>query len=155
MDLSWFHSSLGCTEFLSSLFCGRLHPPWLLQPFLLSKDILYFDFAVFDQVPGSCIYIFSSESAGGSDNITTPKPSEPTQRAKIGGPGRWVWLGPILGAVATLGAAFLIVYLCTRRRDSSSSSAIASHHGEEVVNTDGGGDFRVSDRPFWRWTAQG
>ncbi len=128
--------------------------PGFSTVFVFQRDVLYFDFSVFEQVPGTCTYRFSSKFNETTNSKTSePNPNKrPIGPANRGGVRLWVWLGPVLGAFATVGAALVIVYLC--RGASSSSSAFVSNHGEEVVNTNANGDFRVRDRSFWRWTAQ-
>ncbi len=79
------------------------------------KDILYFIFSAYDQIPGSCVYRFLSASTSGNEGTENSTGSETRgKKSSPRGPSIWVWLGPIIGAVATIAAAFIIFFTCTR-----------------------------------------
>ncbi len=92
-----------------------LKSPGFRPAVVYQNDILYFLFSTFDQVRGACSYRFLSASTSGNEGTENSTGSETLRKkSSPGGPSIWVWLGPIIGAVATIAAAFVIFFACTR-----------------------------------------
>ncbi len=99
--------------------------PGFSTQFPFQKDVLYFDFAVFGLKPGSCNYRFSSKSED-RNKSTESKAGGTNCPTNRGGPSMWVWLGPILGAVAAIAAALIIIVRYVRSSVASNFQVASS-----------------------------
>ncbi len=148
MDMPWFNRSLDKPVFFRPTATVGIISSGFSTLFFFKRGVMYFLFNVFDQVPGSCIYLFSSVLTGGkksptdskalvkvngvnesteksTDSETSGKKStsdeKPNSPQYPGGPSLWVWLGPFIGAVGTLCAASIIIFMYTLRNSLASN----------------------------------
>lgn len=77
--------------------------------------------------PSSVSTPSQSDSSSSTNAGATPTKADGSDSTSL-----WVWLGPVIGAVATLVAAFMTVFECRRRRDVSQAADKARAEGEHV-----------------------
>ncbi len=122
---TWYMMRL---HFFRPRFSVDIRVPGRKKPFVFQRGVLYL-IVIAGKAGRSCIYRFSSrfpsEAAENAPNAETAGPPTSAPNTKQGDESSvWVWLGPVLGSVATVGAAILTVFKCTRRDAAQSATAM-------------------------------